>query len=642
MNDRFNLQRLIRDRDNNLTSLSPRQLFPISSQAVRVGLVFIATISTSFFVNAALRSQPEQKSTVPHTNALENSPNPTVSNSKTTSFSFKDFDRAFPKLPKLSPLPKPKENTQSASDPLIPLQPKKSFTATARKEYERLLNLLQQEPKKTSSAFRRTRAIKPPQSGSPQSRQPIPQRPNLQPHPESNLRIFEQQNAFPITLLDAVTLALANNRDIKNAYLERIVQRADLEVAESTFTPKITPRLEARVLGDGIDGIDTRNRFLDLGASISIKIPTGAEAKIDWGTNLRSFNSRLAPLSNTSTLRQQVNFNIKQPLLRNAGVAVNTADLEKARLTEVINQLELRKTLIDRITDVIFAYRTLIQAQERILIEENALVNAKQQLEITSALIEAGRVAGVEIVQSQALVADIEVRLVEAKNNLEQARSNLIDLLDIDENLRISAIKELEIDEIELNPEELQQFMFANRAEYLQNRLEVERSQLSLLQAENARLWGLDLEANIGETVDNRMDVRAGLVLSRELNDRAIERDFERSRINLLQAENNLAGSEESLNLELANRIRDVELSLRQVELARNARELAERNLEIEQQKQALNRSNIFDIVEVQNDLVNARNIELNAIIDYFNAQTLLDKTIGNTLNTWGVEIDRE
>ncbi|HEY9301773.1 MAG TPA: hypothetical protein VIQ31_36490, partial [Phormidium sp.] len=44
-----------------------------------------------------------------------------------------------------------------------------------------------------------------------------------------------------LTVSDIVVLALQNNRDIKNAYLERIVQRQDLVVEEDKFVPNFTP-----------------------------------------------------------------------------------------------------------------------------------------------------------------------------------------------------------------------------------------------------------------------------------------------------------------------------------------------------------------------------------------------------------------
>lgn len=81
---------------------------------------------------------------------------------------------------------------------------------------------------------------------------------------------------------------------------------------------------------------------------------------------------------------------------------------------------------------------------------------------------------------------------------------------------------------------------------------------------------------------------------------------------------------------------------LRQVELARQARELSERKLTIEKEKLLDGRSSNFQLVTFQNDLVSAQNNELNATIAYLNALASLDKTLETTLETWKIEIGND
>jgi len=50
-------------------------------------------------------------------------------------------------------------------------------------------------------------------------------------------------DGIQLTLQEVIFLALENNRTIKNQYLERIVQRQDLAVAEDKFNPNFTPSL---------------------------------------------------------------------------------------------------------------------------------------------------------------------------------------------------------------------------------------------------------------------------------------------------------------------------------------------------------------------------------------------------------------
>jgi outer membrane protein TolC len=177
----------------------------------------------------------------------------------------------------------------------------------------------------------------------------------------------------------------------------------------------------------------------------------------------------------------------------------------------------------------------------------------------------------------------------------------------------------------------------------LQAQLNQDISKLGLLEAKDDRRWDLALDISYaGNTGDSATgDVRAGLNFSKTLGDLTKEQRYQRSRVNLLQAENNLKERKESLDIQVTDGIRDVNLKLSQVQLARQARESSERQLEIEREKQRLGRgSGVFEIVSLQNSLVEARNAELNATIEYLNALTNLDKTVGTTLNTWQVTIE--
>lgn len=273
-----------------------------------------------------------------------------------------------------------------------------------------------------------------------------------------------------------------------------------------------------------------------------------------------------------------------------------------------------------------------------------SLKNAQESLENYRILIEAGRLAPVDIVQAETNIANQQVRLIEAENNLESTRLALINILDIDQNALIVPADLPQATPITLDAEKLRRLAFTNQPEYLKAQLDIERTKLDLLQAENNRLWDLNFNTSYDYTLsdNNKSDVRVGLALSRQLGDLTVERDFQRSRINKLQAENTLEEQQESLELQLKDRLRDVQLSFSQVELAQKATKLSERQLEIAREKQRLGREiTVFELIRLQEDLVQARNLELNATINYLNALTRLDQTLGTTLETWQITIER-
>jgi outer membrane protein TolC len=455
-------------------------------------------------------------------------------------------------------------------------------------------------------------------------------------NPRINAPINQRPNSqeIGIKLADIVVLVLANNRTIKNAYLDRIIQRKDLEVVENKFAPNLTPSLSFRIDQLGGNGITSGNPVLDLDTQVSIKIPTGADVSLGW-TN----NNQLSNLNdNGSTQNLSLGFN--QPLLRGAGTQINKADIKTARLNEQINIIALKSTLSETITSAILTYRELLQAQERLKIQQLALKNAEESLEITQALINAGREAPIAIIQNQASVANQQVSLLAAQNQLESRKLALLQILDIDNNTKIFAAELPTIKPTSLEFNNLKEIALKNQPSYLQSQLNLERSKIEVLLADNDKRWDLNFNVSLNNATNVSTDVRTGISLSRTFGDLSREQRPERSRIDLRKAEISLEDSRSSLELELTDRIRDVNLSFSQVQLARQATKLSERQLDIEQQKQKLGRgSGIFQIIQQQTALVEARNAELDATINYLNSLTNLDLLLGTTLNTWQVTI---
>ncbi|MGB3403133.1 MAG: TolC family protein [Microcoleaceae cyanobacterium] len=453
-----------------------------------------------------------------------------------------------------------------------------------------------------------------------------------------------ENETIELSLQEVVILALENNRTIKNQYLERIIQQQNLIVAEDKFNPDFTPdiALEWENLQQG--EITSITNGLNLSARVIMQLPTGGEINLGWeGIGEQRDIDDL----DEDQLRQNLQLSVRQPLLRNAGIEVNRASIEIARVDEKINILGLKSTLIDQITDAILAYRQLIQAQERLQIELSSLEIARQQVENTQILIDAGRRARVDIIPVKSRVANQEVSLLEAENNLKQRQLNLLEILDINPDFIIVASDIRAVEPQIIASEELTAAALENRPNYLIAKLNIQQAEYALKVAENQRKWNIDLEASINHNpapniIDDRTEFRAGLNLTKDLGDRTIERDFKQRQVELLQAENNLDEQLQQLQIDIENSIRDVQEAFRRVELAQRATELAEQQLLNQQEKVKLGVENtsIVDLVGFQEELGQARNDELNAKIDYLNSITNLQQIVGITLDVWDIIIE--
>ena len=476
----------------------------------------------------------------------------------------------------------------------------------------------------------------------------------------------EADASLALTLQDAIALAMRNNRRLVQGRLSRTVERFALRVARDKFWPNLrigaVKRFETEeggwAQGDASATFES-NWLLPTGGRLAVvNTASGGAAGYDGAVTLR----------------------FAQPLLKGGGIAVNAAWLRIARATERVGALRFERAIGDVARAVVLAYRSLLQARRRVEIGSRSLQRARELLATNQALIRAGRMAELEVVQAQADVAERELTLAGAVNAEDAARLALIDVLDIDSDARIRPTEALAVrdarsvggDRLGANcaggagvahsetcagvVRELVALAAANRPEYLQAELRVESAEAGLLIAKNNRLWDLsatfamDVYGNanslrraiaepVGDVPDN--DLRFALSLSVPIGQLSLRQRHLAAQAILEQARADLAELRQAIDIDVRNAVRDVDTRLRQVALAEQARELAKRKLDAERQKLNLGLTSNFRLIRFEDDLVRAQNNALDAVIAYLNALSSLDRDLGTTLQTWGLEVNR-
>ncbi len=448
---------------------------------------------------------------------------------------------------------------------------------------------------------------------------------------------------IPVTLVEVVGLAVQNNRDIKNAYLQRRAQRANLAVALDKFQPIFTPEISVDLNQNDFGNATNNSAEISAGSRVTLQIPTGGEISAVWNLGGITQSSNQSEIIDENRVNQGLSLNFTQPLLRGFGRDINTASIKIAQFNETINQLNLKSTLIDIITNAIFGYRDLLQAQESVKIAENSLKIAQEIFEINQALVAAGRQPRINLVQNERNIANRQVQLLVAQNNFEQVRLELLKVLDV-EDFPIIAGEGIVVEKTSLNEEELKQLALENNGNYFNSKLAVEIAGLILKLAEDERRWDMNLNAtygsNLQSTTDDSNEVRLGIGLSRRFGDRSFDSRVEQARVNLLQAENDRDDQRDNLLIQVGDQVRNARLLLEQVNLAQQEREFAQQTLANERELLRLGRGEIRDVISAQEAVVSANNSELNAQITYLNALTLLQKTVGITLETWQITVE--
>jgi len=459
-----------------------------------------------------------------------------------------------------------------------------------------------------------------------------------------------------MALPEAVFLAVRNNTDIKNAYLDRVTQKFNLEVAEHKFKPDIN--LDANLVRSGSDtnedfsgqpyDTDINTTQGQVTATVTEKIPTGAEFTFTWQYTKTEGDATGSYYSDESSTANSWQLAMTQPLLRGAGIDVNMASVRQARISEWQNILGLKATLIGTVTTVIYNYRAFLESGKQLAIAQRSLKRARELLEENKALIAAGRMAQSDLVQSQSNLANQRIYYQQAINQLEQNRLELLRTLNMNKNTRVLPTEELRLPSVLPTLDQALALAYANQPAYLQAKLVLDYTKQSLVLAENDQLWDLNLLVNynytdtrgasIGNTTEN--DWSAGLYMSipiygtTRLGRKA---GLLQARSDLFKAKNSFRQAEENLNIDVDNALRDLRIKQEQVKLADLALKLSQEKLTNEQIKLKSGRSSNFVVVSYQLDLATAENTKLTAEVEFLNSLTRLDQVIGTALNTWRI-----
>lgn len=454
---------------------------------------------------------------------------------------------------------------------------------------------------------------------------------------ENQLAPGQSRRALSLSLEESVSLALRNNRDIESAYLTRTRDALALELAEDEFWPDLE-----------IDAGPTLQRFddnvVDVETSVTTRLPTGGDISLAWSNQLTRDQGGTS-----------ISGEVTQPLWRGSGLDANLADLKNARLNYDRGLLALRGRIIDTVTDVIFAHRALTQAQFRVDVAIRSLKRAEDQQRFNQRLLETGRIARFDAVQNEANIAIREVDLATSRLDLEDARRNLLQLLDIDTDIPLLAEEAVTDRGLTFDRQTALSIAFANRPDFLDAQISDRQTRLALDTARSqGRQLGLDavlsasrddvLFSDEDDVFDDggRTDYRAGLRLNIPFGDVERQQSIQQAILDIRENRLTLREVENSIENDIANLFANIVTAKSRIALAERAESLAEAQLEAERTKFSRGLSSTLDVISLEDSLVDTQLSTLEARVVYSDALTELDRALGMTLDSWTIQLRQE
>ena len=368
------------------------------------------------------------------------------------------------------------------------------------------------------------------------------------------------------------------------------------------------------------------------------------------------------------------------PLLRGAGVRVNRADINRAKIATSSAEATRQVTAQNLVRDIVTAYWDLLFAHRDLENKRRSVDLAQKQLERTRALVSAGRLSPVDAKAVEQSVAVRESDVITAEAALLDASLNVRTLVgqqfaDRDTLGVLPTTDPVVKPRVVDTKAEVDKSLGAN-PQVRQLQLAIASRRIDELVAANSRLPQLDMNVSFtpqGRSVDTIPDattgdpgsqggwgeafrnifsdnvandglladwtLTGGVTLTWDVQNRgpkgqhqAAVLQIEKSRIQLEQTRQQIAAAviRAANGLRTASKVMEVsEISL----------ELAEDNLDAEQARFDVGRSTNFDVLERLDEVDQAAANALNAQISYLKALVQLQALNGEILPAYGLEL---
>jgi outer membrane protein TolC len=261
----------------------------------------------------------------------------------------------------------------------------------------------------------------------------------------------EQQ---PLTLREAITLALRNNKDIEVARDNVKIAEYDLLSARGAYDP----RLSAQSYYERIRTPATS--FLSGAAKVETSDLTGtarAEGLAPkYGGNYHFDFSSVRQTSNSafSVLNPQyptaLTFTFTQPLMRGLRFDLPRRQIEVAKKNLSLTDVQFRQRAIEVITSVQRSYWDLVFALRNLQIQRDSLNDSRTQLEHNRRMVAEGSLAPIDIVAAEMQVANFEQAEFSALEDVNRAENNLKNLIAENQRARIWNVPLIPTDDVDL------------------------------------------------------------------------------------------------------------------------------------------------------------------------------------------------
>ena len=263
------------------------------------------------------------------------------------------------------------------------------------------------------------------------------------PLPELNRVGVDMTRQHPLSIREALSLALENNKDIEVARQNVKIAEFDLTGSRGLYDPRLSSsafyeRIEnpiSNFLSGGQNGSITQNDFTGTARVEGLSPKLGGSYHFDFSSVRLTTNNSFAALN--PQYPSSLTFSYTQPLVR--GLRVDNARrlIEIGKKNLSLTDAQFRQRAIETITSVQRAYWDLVFALRSLQVQRDAVGVAQTQLAHNRRMVNEGQLAPIDLIASEAQITTYEQGVFAALEDVTRFENTLKNLIAKDNNAAI-------------------------------------------------------------------------------------------------------------------------------------------------------------------------------------------------------------
>ena len=265
-------------------------------------------------------------------------------------------------------------------------------------------------------------------------------------------------NQLPMSLEEAVEMALQNNNDIDSSKINAQIAEFGLRGARGVYDPLLNSEMyyesrttpTASTIGGATNGSVTQTQLFGT-AGVS-----GFSPRFGGTYDAGFTSSRTGTTNQNATLNPQfpTDFTVSyvQPLWRGLRFDLNRRNIEIAKKNLSLTDAQFRQRAIEVIAQVEQSYWDLVFALRNLQVQIDAVKQARLQLESNQRLVSKGVLAPIDVIAATSQITTFEQSVYTAQEDVTRAENTLKTLVLKDRTSEIWSRPITPVSEINLDP----------------------------------------------------------------------------------------------------------------------------------------------------------------------------------------------